>query len=91
MNGGGTIDARSVEAGSVSAAVNGGGDMLVRPRDDLSAAINGGGLVRYSGNPQITSAVHGGGAVSAASWQLDHLDRSAANFSPTVSSARKAL
>jgi len=63
VNGGGRIDARSVDAGSVSAAVNGGGQLDVRARAMLTAAINGGGLVRYAGNPQVTSAVHGGGAV----------------------------
>jgi hypothetical protein len=63
VKGGGHIDARGVEAGSVSAAVHGGGQILVRPRSSLSAAINGGGLVRFWGNPQVSSAVHGGGAI----------------------------
>jgi hypothetical protein len=63
VNGGGRIDARSVEAQTVSAAVNGGGQILVRPGSSLSAAVNGGGLVEYSGNPAVTTAVHGGGAV----------------------------
>jgi hypothetical protein len=64
VNGGGKIDARSIEATNVSAAVNGGGDLMVRPRSVLSAAINGGGHVRYWGNPAVSSAIHGGGAVS---------------------------
>jgi hypothetical protein len=64
VNGGGKIDARSVEATNVSAAVNGGGDLMVRPRSVLSAAINGGGHVRYWGNPAVSSAIYGGGAVS---------------------------
>lgn len=63
VNGGGSIDARSVEATDVSAAVNGGGEIAVRARASLSAAINGGGVVRYAGNPSISSAVHGGGLV----------------------------
>jgi len=63
VRGGGHIDARGVEAGSVSAAINGGGQIMVRSRSSLSAAVNGGGLVRYWGNPSVTSAVHGGGAV----------------------------
>ena len=67
INGGGRIDARSVDAVSVSAAVNGGGEILVRPRSSLSAAVNGGGHVRYWGNPRVSMAVHGGGAVSPAS------------------------
>jgi Putative auto-transporter adhesin, head GIN domain len=64
VNGGGRIDARSVEAGSVSAAVNGGGELLVRARESLSAAINGGGHVRYLGNPTTSIAIHGGGGVT---------------------------
>jgi hypothetical protein len=63
VKGGGHIDARAVEAASVSAAVNGGGQILVQPRSSLAAAVNGGGLVRYWGHPAVTSAVHGGGAV----------------------------
>jgi hypothetical protein len=64
VNGGGTIDARTVDAASVSAAVNGGGDLLVRPRQSLAAAVNGGGHIRYWGSPAVTMAVRGGGTVS---------------------------
>lgn len=68
INGGGKIDARAVEAHSVSAAVNGGGQLLVHPSGSLSAAVNGGGLVQYWGRPSaISQAVHGGGAVKPAS------------------------
>ena len=67
VNGGGRIDARSVDAINVSAAVNGGGELLVRPRATLSAAVNGGGHVRYWGNPNVSMAVHGGGSVSPGS------------------------
>lgn len=59
IKGGGKIDLRSVEA----AAVNGGGDIFVRPRVSLSAAVNGGGDVHYSGTPQVSMAVRGGGDV----------------------------
>jgi hypothetical protein len=67
VNGGGKIDARSVEAQTVSAAVNGGGELLVRPERQLSAAVNGGGHVRYWGNPAVSMAVRGGGSVSPGS------------------------
>lgn len=63
VNGGGSIDTRSVEAADVAAAINGGGDLLVRAASSLQGAVSGGGLVRYWGNPQVTSAVQGGGAV----------------------------
>ena len=65
VNGGGTIDARSVDALNVSAAVNGGGNLLVRPRVSLAAAVNGGGNIRYWGKPNVTMAIRGGGNVSA--------------------------
>lgn len=64
VNGGGHIDARSLDAMHVSAAVNGGGNILIRPHDALSAAVNGGGHIRYIGNPTTTVAIHGGGDVS---------------------------
>ncbi|HEY6048257.1 MAG TPA: DUF2807 domain-containing protein [Sphingomicrobium sp.] len=64
VNGGGKIDAHSVDAASVSGAVNGGGELAVSPHSTLSAAVNGGGHVRYCGRPSVTMAVHGGGAVS---------------------------
>jgi hypothetical protein len=64
VNGGGKIDARSVEAQSVSAAVNGGGDLFVSPRSTLAAAVNGGGHIRFRGNPLVTSAIRGGGSIS---------------------------
>ena len=63
VSGGGRIDLRAIEAGSVAAGVNGGGLILVRPRSALAAGISGGGEVRYWGNPQVTSAINGGGSV----------------------------
>ena len=67
VSGGGEIDARSVAAGTVAAAVNGGGRILVHPRDRLQAAVNGGGQVRYLGNPRVMSAINGGGTVTSGS------------------------
>jgi len=66
VHGGGAIDLRAVDASDVTAAVNGGGDISVRPRTRLTAAVNGGGEIRYLGNPAVTMAVHGGGAVRPA-------------------------
>jgi hypothetical protein len=64
VSGGGKIDARAVDAVTISAAVNGGGQLLVRPRATLNAAVNGGGSIRYWGNPQVTSAIQGGGSIN---------------------------
>jgi hypothetical protein len=57
------IDVRSILATDVSAAVDGGGRILVRPRATLSAAVHGGGDIRYAGDPQVSMAVAGGGDV----------------------------
>jgi hypothetical protein len=63
VSGGGKIDMLAVQAGSVNAAVHGGGLISVRPRSSLSAAVNGGGQIRYAGNPAVSSAINGGGSV----------------------------
>jgi len=63
VNGGGKIDARSIDANNVGAAVKGGGEIFVRVRRTLAAAIKGGGEIRYWGNPMLTTAVKGGGLV----------------------------
>jgi hypothetical protein len=63
VNGGGSIDTRAVNVADVTAAVNGGGDLLVRASSSLTGAVRGGGSVRYWGNPAVTSAIDGGGSV----------------------------
>ena len=63
VDGGGSIDLRAIESTEVTAAINGGGRIAVRPRSRLTAAVNGGGDIRYWGDPQVTMAVHGGGTV----------------------------
>jgi hypothetical protein len=63
VSAGGTIDLRAIDADDVSAAVNAGGDIYVRPRRTLSAAVNAGGDIHYSGRPQVSMAVSGGGDV----------------------------
>ena len=63
VRGGGLIDARNVLAGTVDAAVQGGGKIAVNAKVNLQAAVQGGGEVTYVGNPAVTSAIAGGGAV----------------------------
>ena len=65
---GGTIDLRAIEADEVSAAIDAGGDIYVRPRRALNAAVNAGGDVHYSGNPQVSMAVANGGDVRRESF-----------------------
>ena len=64
VHAGGTIDLRAVDARDVSAAINAGGDIYVRPRVSLSAAVHAGGDIHYIGNPQVSMAVSNGGNVS---------------------------
>ena len=63
VSGGGVIDTTAVSSEVVTAAINGGGRINVRPRNVLTAAVNGGGEVRYWGNPVVTTAIQGGGNV----------------------------
>lgn len=63
VNGGGKIDARSIDAGSVGAAVNGGGQVMVRTSGTLGAAVHGGGEILYWGNPAVATSIAGGGVV----------------------------
>lgn len=63
VNGGGKIDARSIDAVNVGAAVNGGGQILVRSTGTLGAAVHGGGEIVYWGSPNVATSIAGGGAV----------------------------
>jgi Putative auto-transporter adhesin, head GIN domain len=66
VSGGGTIDVRQMPAGSVNAAVNGGGKIKTAPKTALNAAVNGGGNITYWGNPAVSEAVSGGGSIDRA-------------------------
>ena len=63
VNGGGRIDTRAVATADVTAAVNGGGELLVGAASSLTGAVRGGGDIRYLGNPVVTSAIEGGGSI----------------------------
>jgi hypothetical protein len=63
VRGGGRIDARALDAAEVAAAVDGGGDLLVRAESSLAASVNGGGDIRYWGNPAVASSTRGGGSI----------------------------
>jgi hypothetical protein len=64
VRGGGRIDARALDAMKVAAAVDGGGDLLLRARSSLAASVNGGGDIRYWGNPAVASSTRGGGSIA---------------------------
>lgn len=63
VEGGGTIDVRAMSSEGATAAVDGGGRILVNAQRELTAAINGGGKISYWGALKLTEAVEGGGSV----------------------------
>ncbi|MBS0334913.1 MAG: DUF2807 domain-containing protein [Proteobacteria bacterium] len=64
--GGGLIDLKDVPAQSATAAIHGGGRILVAGRDSVQASIFGGGSIRYVGHPpSVSSSIHGGGSINS--------------------------
>jgi beta-lactamase regulating signal transducer with metallopeptidase domain len=61
---GGTIDIRSMAVGNVTASVNSGGRIFVKPQGVLSAEIEQGGLITYWGAADVKSSVRYGGVVA---------------------------
>lgn len=64
IRGGGEIDVRSIPAIGANAAIDGGGNILLRAERSLHAAVDGGGDISYWGSPSVVSAVNGGGSVN---------------------------
>jgi hypothetical protein len=60
---GGTIDARSLAADSVTATVFHGGRILTIPRAWLLARVSNGGVVTYWGDGRVRQSVEKGGVV----------------------------
>jgi hypothetical protein len=61
---GGVIDVRPLPVNSVSAAVEQGGRILVKPQTAMAASVNQGGEIMYWGNAKVVSSVSNGGAVT---------------------------
>jgi hypothetical protein len=64
---GGTVDARTISANNITAAVNQGGRILAHPQMTLVASVSNGGVITYWGNAQVTSSTQHGGAVNKGS------------------------
>jgi putative autotransporter adhesin-like protein len=60
---GGGIDARALEAHSVTASVVQGGRILARPSHTLSGTVEQGGRITYWGRPTVARKIERGGAV----------------------------
>ena len=63
VRGGGRIDTRALDVADVAAAVDGGGELLVRAQSNLAASVEGGGAIRYWGDPAVASSTRGGGSI----------------------------
>lgn len=63
VDGGGDIDLGNVDVANATAAVEGGGHILVRADSVLTASVDGGGSIRYVGKAKVTTAINGGGSV----------------------------
>ena len=62
---GGTVDARSIVADRVNAAVDQGGRIFTTARDSLRAAVDSGGVITYWGDVKdVRESVRHGGVVS---------------------------
>ena len=70
---GGMLDLRRFAVDGVTASVNQGGIILVRPVGRLDASISQGGNVTYWGNPVVKTSVKAGGAV--ARGRVQDMDR----------------
>ena len=69
---GGTVDARTISANNITAAVNQGGRILAHAQMTLVASVSNGGIITYWGNAQVTSSTEHGGAVNkGAAGDLD--------------------
>jgi hypothetical protein len=64
VNQGGVLDVRSITVQSVTAAVNSGGRILVKPQTSLVASVADGGVITYWGNPAVTSSTKHGGIIN---------------------------
>jgi beta-lactamase regulating signal transducer with metallopeptidase domain len=79
---GGTIDVRSMDAANVTASVESGGRVFVKPASALTARIEQGGVVTYWGDAIVESSVRHGGAVTRG--LAADLDRPLAEFGPEL-------
>jgi len=61
---GGTIDLRSMAVANVTASVDSGGRIFVKPTGAMSAKVEQGGVITYWGDSVVTSSVQHGGVVA---------------------------
>ena len=64
VHNGGRLDLRRLPVDQVSAAVNQGGMIAVRPARQLLAAVSQGGNITYWGQPAVTPSINQGGVIT---------------------------
>jgi hypothetical protein len=64
VSNGGTIDVRTILADRITASVEEGGGIFVKPQVILSASIVSGGQITYWGEARVESSIRHGGAVT---------------------------
>ncbi|HEY5839077.1 MAG TPA: hypothetical protein VIT19_08580 [Pyrinomonadaceae bacterium] len=64
VNHGGTVDARTISANNITAAVAQGGRILAKPETTMVASVSNGGVITYWGNAQVMSSTEHGGAIT---------------------------
>ncbi len=79
---GGTIDIRSMAVANVTASVESGGRIFVKPESALSAKVEQGGVITYWGDAVVESSVRHGGVV--ASGTAADADKSLAELGPEL-------
>ena len=80
---GGTVDARTISANNITAAVNQGGRILANPQMTLAATVSNGGVITYWGNAQVTSSTEHGGVVTKGA--ADDADKPLSDFEAPAS------
>lgn len=63
VDNGGTIDARAMSAGSVTASVLSGGRILVKPLSAMVASVVQGGNITYWGDAAVRQSIEHGGVI----------------------------
>lgn len=63
IHGGGTVDLAAIPVNSLSASIEGGGEISARVNKQIVGKINGGGQIFYHGVPKVESDIQGGGVI----------------------------
>jgi hypothetical protein len=87
VHNGGTVDIRSMRAGSVTASVVSGGRIFVKPLTSIVASVVQGGLIMYWGDARVSRSIEQGGVIergtAAEEAELSQVSDATAPVPPT--------